>query len=136
MGLVMDASALIAAERGGREVLSPGEPWSDEAVVLPAATLAELLVGVHLADTPARAANRRARVAQLTHRVPIVPFEAEIAERWAELAAHLIRRGTPIPAHDLAVAATALHLGFGVLVGPGGERHFEGIPGLRVVRMV
>jgi predicted nucleic acid-binding protein len=37
-----------------------------------------------------------------------------------------------VPANDLAVAATALSLGFGVLVGPAGEERFRMIPGLRV----
>ena len=33
---------------------------------------------------------------------------------------------------DLAVAAIALQLGFGVLVGPNGEAHFRRVEGLRV----
>lgn len=35
-------------------------------------------------------------------------------------------------ANDLAVAATATHLGFTVLVGPSDERRFRAVPGLRV----
>jgi predicted nucleic acid-binding protein len=38
-----------------------------------------------------------------------------------------------IPANDLAVAATALHLEYGVLVGPEDEAHFRRVDGLRVV---
>jgi len=49
------------------------------------------------------------------------------------LYARLSRRGRLIPSNDLAVAATALDLGFGVLVGPTGEAHFRAVPGLRVV---
>lgn len=64
--------------------------------------------------------------------IPIVDFGAEIAERWAELFATLSRRGRLIPANDLAVAATAMHLGFGVLAGPQDELHFRQIPGLRI----
>jgi predicted nucleic acid-binding protein len=37
-----------------------------------------------------------------------------------------------IPANDLAVAATALSLGFGVVVGPGDHANFRQVPGLRV----
>jgi predicted nucleic acid-binding protein len=43
------------------------------------------------------------------------------------------RDGRLIPANDLAVAATAIELGFGVLVGPHDEAHFRQVPGLRVV---
>lgn len=41
-----------------------------------------------------------------------------------------------IPANDLAVAATALQLGFGVLIGPKNERHFRRIKGLRCERVL
>lgn len=142
MGVVVDTSALVAAER--RRETSSGAPltWgdllgrlADESAVLPAAAYAELLVGVHLADSPTRAASRRARIDALTARVPIVDFDAAIARQWARLFADLRRAGEPIPANDLAVAATALHLGFAVLVGPSGEGHFHRVSGLRVERL-
>jgi predicted nucleic acid-binding protein len=43
----------------------------------------------------------------------------------------LSRDGRMIPANDLAVAATARHLDYEVLIGPDGEEHFGRIPGLR-----
>ena len=104
----------------------------DERVVLPAVVYAELLVGVHLADNPDRAAARRARIEALTMRAPIIDFSAAIAEEWARLFARLRRAGHLVPANDLAVAATALHLGFAVLVGPSDERHFRRVEGLRI----
>lgn len=104
----------------------------DEPAALPAIVYAELLVGVRLAESPARAAGRRSKIDALVSRIPIIDFGPAVAERWAELFATLSREGRLIPANDLAVAATALHLGFGVLVGPGDEVHFRRIPGLRV----
>ncbi|MBI4634989.1 MAG: hypothetical protein HY727_01440 [Candidatus Rokubacteria bacterium] len=47
----------------------------------------------------------------------------------------LSRAGRLILANDLAVAATVLHLGFGVLVGPAGDEHFRQVAGLRVERL-
>lgn len=47
----------------------------------------------------------------------------------------LERRGNRIPANDLAVAATATYLGFGVLVGPADEQHFHRVEGLHVVAL-
>jgi predicted nucleic acid-binding protein len=135
MGLVIDTSALVAIERqpAGWETALAG--MGDEAVVLPAIVYGELLVGVRLASGAARAARRRAKIDSLASRVPIVEFGREIAERWAELFAALSRRGTLIPANDLAVAATALHLGFGVLVGAADESSFRRVPRLRVQRL-
>jgi predicted nucleic acid-binding protein len=65
----------------------------------------------------------------------VVDFGVSIAERWAELFTTLTRQGHLIPANDLAVAATAIHLGFGVVVGPQDEAHFRLVPGLRVERL-
>lgn len=132
MGLVIDTSALVALERRGEAWESSLEAFADEPVALPAIALAELLAGVRLADTPARAALRRAKVEALTQRVAVVAFGPSIAERWAEIFAELHRAGSLIPANDLAVASTALDLGFGVLVGPHDDHHFRRIAGLRV----
>ena len=131
MGLVIDTSALVAVERADAwdEALAD---LAEEPVVLPAIVYAELLAGVLLADTPALAASRRSKIAALVSRVPVVEFGREAAERWAELFAVLTRQGGLIPANDLAVAATSLHLGLGVLVGSRDEAHFRRVPGLRV----
>ena len=54
------------------------------------------------------------------------------AERWADIVAALRISGTPIPSNDAQVAATALGLEFGVLVGPADEAQFRKVPGLSV----
>lgn len=131
MGLVIDTSALVAIERASGGWLE-GLP-DDEPAAVPAIVYAELLVGARLADQPRRAAARRAKIDALVSLVPILPFGASAAERWADLFASLSRDGRLIPANDLAVAATALELDYGVLVGPRDEGHFRQVPGLRVV---
>jgi tRNA(fMet)-specific endonuclease VapC len=130
MGFVIDTSALVALERAG-ETWQP-DAAEDEPAVLPAIVYAELLSGVRLAAGRAQAERRRAKIAALVERVPILEFGQEVAERWAELFAALSRAGQVIPSNDLAVAATAMHLDFGVLVGPQDEQHFRRIRGLRV----
>ena len=133
MGLVIDTSALVALERSAGS-WGDGLP-ADERVSVPAIVYAELLVGVHLADNPRRGARRRAKIEALLSVAPVVEFGPAVAERWADLYARLSRDGRLIPANDLAVAATALELGFGVLVGPRDEAHFRQVPGLRVVAL-
>jgi predicted nucleic acid-binding protein len=59
-------------------------------------------------------------------------FTPNIAEHCADLFAELSATGTMIPQNDLAVAATARALGFGVLVGPEDEARFRRIPGLAI----
>jgi predicted nucleic acid-binding protein len=134
LGLVVDTSALVALERAGTiwERAVPTDAARQE-VVLPSIVYAELMSGVYLADTPERSAERRAKIDALTSRVPIVELGREIADRWALLFARLSRSGELIPSNDLVVAATALQLGFGIVVGPADEHHFRRIPGLDVV---
>ncbi len=132
MGLVIDTSALVSVEREGTDWERFLAELGEEPVVVPAIVYGELLVGVKLAGSAARASSRRAKIAALVERVPLVEFGREVAERWAELFAQLSRRGELIPANDLAVAATALHLDFGVLVGVRDEEHFRRVPGLPV----
>jgi predicted nucleic acid-binding protein len=133
MGLVIDTSAVVAADRGEVGWGALGDEALAEPAVLPAVVYGELLAGVHLADTPRRAAARQSRIDALVARVPIVPFGREAAARWAWIFSRLHRTGDSIPSNDLAVAATALELGFGVLVSPRGEAHFRRVPDLRIV---
>jgi len=132
---VIDTSALVAVERLGIDLEESLGELAEEIAVIPAIVYAELQVGVRLADTPARAASRRARIEALVSRLPVVEFDRAVAERWAELFAVLTRAGSMIPANDLSIAATAVHLGYAVLLGPKGEAHYEKVRGLRVARL-
>lgn len=135
MGLVIDTSALVAIERRGNRWEESLSTIGDETLALPAIAYAELLAGVELADTPERSAARRTKIDAMAGRVPVVPFGTMTAERWAKTFAALYRSGSLIPANDLAVAATALELGFGVLIGPENEAHFRRVPDLRIERL-
>ena len=130
MGLVLDTSALIAVERSGTRLEAALGEAGSELAVIPAVVYAELMVGVLLADTESRAIGRRARIEAIVSRCPIVDFDRAVAERWATLFAELSRGGRMIPANDLAVAATARHLDYGVLIGPHSEEHFGRVEGL------
>lgn len=132
MGLLVDTSAFVDLERTEVSLDRALGAFADVPVALPAIVLAELLVGVRLAPTHAVEAARRAKVDALRARVPVVEFAASAAERWADLFAFLRSAGHSVPANDLTVAATAVSLGWGVLVGTRDEAHFRRIPGLDV----
>ena len=139
MGVVIDTSALVAAERLAPPDATSGDAWTslfgsigDQLAALPAIVYAELLVGVELANSARRADARRARIDVLTAHAAIIEFDADIAEIWARLFATMNRAGRALPANDLAVAATAIHLGYAVLVGPSDGEHFRAIEGLTV----
>ena len=132
MGVVVDTSAVVDLERAGHPFGQALEKLGREPVGLPAIVLAELLVGAQLAATPALASARRGKVEAVRARVPVIDFTASIAERWAELRVELTQGGRLIPSNDLCVAATALVLGWNVLVGHRDEAHFRRVPGLGV----
>jgi tRNA(fMet)-specific endonuclease VapC len=131
MGVLIDSSVLIAAERGTVTLPNLIDELEDEAVVISSVTASELLHGVHRAKTTAQKSRREAFVEHLLAELPIAPFDAVSARVHARLWAELASRGEPVGAHDLLIAATAVSLGFGVASRE--ERSFSRIPGLRVL---
>lgn len=131
MGYVIDTSALVAIERSpsAGAITLP----EDDVAVVPAVVVAEILVGVRLADSETRAARRRRKLDRLLENHRCVPFDAMTAEAYADIHAELSRAGSLIPTNDMAVAATARRCDHAVLVGPDDEDHFRRIAGLRVV---
>ena len=131
MGLILDTSAIVAWERA----ISAGQALvmdSTAELAMPAIVWAEALTGVRLANSAQRAAQRLARLEAIRTSTGIEPFTPVIAEHYADIFAELSEQGTLIPQNDIAVAATARHLNFGVLVGPNDEAHFRRGVGVEV----
>lgn len=132
MGLILDTSALVAWEKQGDSEAAWQSPLLDTTVTMPAIVWAECLAGVRLADSVKRAATRRARLEAVRQAIGVQPFTAVMAEHYAAIYAELSAAGRLIPANDIAVAATARSLEYGVLIGPDDEKHFRAIPDLEV----
>ncbi len=131
MAIVLDTSALVELERSlDRE--EPLAAFADEVVIIPAIVWAEALIGARLADSPRRAARRRAHLEAIRLQTEIETFTPEIAEHYADIYAELAEAGSQIPQNDIAVAATCRFLECGVLVGPNDEEHFRRVRGLDV----
>ena len=79
----------------------------EDDVVIAAITVAELLVGVELADAANRL-RRQALVDSVVATVPVEDYDLEIARSHAQLLARTRRSGRGRGAHDLVIAATAL----------------------------
>lgn len=136
LGLVLDSSILIAAER--KKVTTPDviknirQAAGDVAIVISSVTLAELAHGVYRADTPDRARMRRQFVDELKAHVPIHPVTESTAEIIGRVGGQQAAKGIVIPLGDLMIGACALELGYGV--GTANLRDFNRIPGLNVIR--
>jgi predicted nucleic acid-binding protein len=131
MGVVLDTSILVAAERGDLPMPAFLQTLGQETVAIAAITAAELLFGVERAGSAVTRARRGAFVEGLLAVVPTIPFGLLEARRHAQLWAELARKGRMIGAHDLAIAATALAHDFAIATRNTAE--FGRVPGLRLV---
>jgi len=130
MGIILDTSVLIEAERREFEIDKFTENREEEIFGLSVITVSELLHGVHRADSAIRRLKRSAYVEKAIELFPIYVFEIPIARIYAELWSDLAKKGIQIGAHDLIIGSTALSLGFSVATY--NIRHFERIGGLKI----
>jgi tRNA(fMet)-specific endonuclease VapC len=109
--LILDTNVLLAYERGtiDRSALD------DDELAIAAVTVAEYRVGIELADTAARAADRSRALAAITSVLEVLDYTDTTAAHHARLIAHARRTGTPRGAHDLIIAAHAAQTGRAIL---------------------
>jgi predicted nucleic acid-binding protein len=130
LGVLIDASVLIAAERGQLDWPTLIAGRRETAAGIAAITASELLHGVHRADTPARRYRREVWVESVIAGLSVFSFDLVAARVHARLWAELMTGGVTVGSHDLLVAATALAAGFRVATRD--LRSFPRIPGLTV----
>ena len=135
MGLILDSSVVIAAERHGvapaQLVIQVYRLTGDQDAALTSVGLSELVHGIYRANTPERKALRKKYVDELRAGLKIYPFTDETAMLAGKIDGEQAARGIIIPFADLLIGATALSIGFSVLTS--NARHFRLIPGLNVV---
>jgi len=136
MGVILDSSILVSAERQGnnaRQALAAlSARLGNTEIAISVITLLELAHGVARADTPERKAKRKQFIAELLTALPVHPVSAAIALRAGQMDGENQARGVRIPLADLLIGMTALELGYSVATG--NVRHFQNIPGLQVIR--
>ena len=132
MGALIDSSVLIAAERGHLDLERLLDEYGDEGFALSAITAAELLHGVHRADSEVRRGRRETYVEALLSRFPILPFDLSTARMHARLSVRAASNGTVVGAHDLMIAATALARNLAVITRD--EKSFPRIGELDLIR--
>jgi len=129
---LIDASVLIAAERGALDLDRLLAAQGGLEVALAAVTAAELLHGVHRAAAGRRRTRREAFVERLLEHLPVLPFDLVTARIHARVWADLAAKGSAAGERDLMIAATAMARGHAVATRD--ERSFPRIPGLSLVR--
>lgn len=137
MGLILDSSVLIAAERQGRNARQAlaeiAVSAAGEDVAVSVDTLIELAHGVTRANTPQRMAMRRQFLNELITALPVHPVTVSVALRAGQIDGENAAQGIRVALSDLLIGVTALELGFRVATE--NVRHFQLVPGLEIVTL-
>ena len=134
MGLILDSSVVIAAERRGQTayhmVEAIGAQMADPEIAVSVITVLELAHGIARAKTEARRAARTQFLDDLLVGMPVHPVTVLAALRAGQIDGQLRAEGKTVALADLLIGTTALVLGY--TVATGNPRHFAMIPGLSV----
>ena len=136
MGIILDSSVLVTAERQGKNARQILEVVSakagDTEIAISVVTLIELAHGAARADTPRRRVTREQFIQELLIALPVRPITAALALKAGQLDGEKHAQGAKIPLSDLLIGVTALDLDYSVATG--NLRHFRMIPGLTVLQ--
>jgi len=105
--LILDTNILIAYER---ETIDRTALDEDELAVA-SISIAEYQVGIELADTPERAAERARALTAIMSVIDVLDYTETTAAHHGRLLAHVRKSGTARGAHDLIIAAHAVETG-------------------------
>jgi tRNA(fMet)-specific endonuclease VapC len=130
MGVLIDASILIEAERGRLDVERHVTRHGEDEAFLSVITASELLHGVHRATDPDIRARRAAFVEAVLERFPLLAVDLACARAHARLWAELRQSGAIIGPHDLWLAGTCVAHGLTMVTG--NVREFARVPGLDI----
>ena len=135
MGLILDSSVVVAAERRAETVEELLKQiirsTGDQDAALSSVGLTELVHGMYRAQSPELKLRRQRFLDVLLRDVTVYPYTRETALLAGRIDGEQQARGVTVPFGDLLIGATALSLGFAVLTS--NARHFNLIPGLTVV---
>ncbi|MGE3277889.1 MAG: type II toxin-antitoxin system VapC family toxin [Vicinamibacterales bacterium] len=121
MRVCLDTSAYSHFKRGHARAAEVIDRASD--IGVPAIVLGELAVGFRLGRR--RVENERELATFLAHPVvALLEVDDEVAGIYADIVVDLRRAGTPVPANDIWIAATAARWGAPVLTY---DAHFQAI---------
>jgi tRNA(fMet)-specific endonuclease VapC len=137
MGLILDSSIVIAAERRGDTVETLIEQVvhaaGDQDAALSSVGLTELVHGIYRSQTPDLRLRRQSFIGELLRDLTVYPYTKEAAMLAGRINGEQQAQGVSLPFADLLIGATALSLGFSVLTI--NLRHFRLIPDLQIVQL-
>lgn len=135
MGLVLDSTVLISAERKRRSardlIQALIQDHGDQPAIISAISVIELTHGIYRAQTEVDRQRRSVFASDLFREIAVQPVTLEIAQRAGQIEGEQAALGNVLPFEDLIIGATALVLNFAILTH--NLRHFRRIPGASVL---
>ena len=126
--LILDTNILIAYERGTIDRSS----LDDDELAMASVSVAEYRVGIELAETASRAAERARALVAITSAVDVLDYTQTTAAHHGRLLAHVRRSGSPRGAHDLIIAAHAAETGR-IILSRDAKARFGDLPGVGAI---
>lgn len=128
MMYLLDTNTLIYYFKGVGNVAERLLSTSPREIALSTIVLFELEVGIAKSVSPRK---RKSQLQEFTSLVTIVSFDHAAAESAAEIRVKLEKRGAPIGAYDILIAASAVATNSTLVTH--NTKEFERIEGLRIV---
>jgi len=137
VGIILDSSVIIAAERRGhtvRQILEQVRAAQGEIDIgVSVVAIAELIHGAYRAQTQQQQSRRLEFIERLASDVPVYPVTLDIARLAGRIEGQQEAKGIQLAFEDLLIGATALHLGYSIATL--NLRDFQRVPGLSVVQL-
>ena len=137
MGIILDSSVIVAAERRGRtvrEILEQVKAVHGESEIgVSVVTIAELTHGAYRCKNQEQQQRRLEFIERLSSDIPLHPVTLDIARLAGRIEGQQEAIGVQFAFEDLLIGVTALHLGYEVATL--NLRDFRRIPGLSVIQL-
>ena len=124
-GVLLDTSVVIDHLRGKIDIAEKAPPA--EPLFLPLTALGELYKGVLKSATPEK---NRAKLEMFLQTVAVLHPDTATALHYAQIAAALEHKGTPIPENDIWIAAVAMECSMPLAAR---DAHFANVDGLALL---
>jgi tRNA(fMet)-specific endonuclease VapC len=137
MGLILDSSVVIAAERRGDTpshlFVQIASAIGEDQLAISSIALTEIVHAVYRATNSQIRSRREKFIRDLLTDMEVVPYTRSTAFLAGKIDGEQRNAGVTIPSIDLLIGATALDIGYAVVTA--NARHFNLIPGLNVITL-
>lgn len=126
MRFLLDTNIISYWMRGETSIIHKLQHLSPEDIAIASITSAEILYGI--AKSPHKKAQRQRKIQLICQEIKTLPFDADAAQQYADIRAHLESQGNIIGERDIQIAAIARSLNLVVVTN--NIREFARVPHL------